>query len=466
MFGSDAQQFLPPAKYARDIQVPAIRTFLVCDDGFASDVYDYGLRWLPLTERSTPESDLQLALKPFGRRGAYWLRDIWSGRELRPNPDELPTGAGPDASAWHESLQSRPDGAPPYRASLLPGTLPELSQTSQVRRQLGSVTNGRLRYLGSELPVFSPRSRAELDRAVAAVAADFSAKSPARLWFRGQSDRHTIPRDPDGRIGEWLGLAGCEREPSLIPSIARPGVLPADRSEAEAFAWSLDFIWRAPLLAWLAEQEGYAPNDPKARQQLDDLTENVSQNIGTVLGLIQFHPELDALDDLRQWWIEGPGRGSVVALWMQHYGAPTRALDITADLDIALYFARRRWSEADGAFHDVPDQSGASIFVFCERATGSGDQYIFDTTELLRTEIEVQPPPRIANQSCGLLLGANAHAFNRALDLAVAKIDLSEFSFEPVAADDAIYPPPGNDRFFARLLKTQPPPPFLARFGH
>jgi len=84
----------------------------------------------------------------------------------------------------------------------------------------------------------------------------------------------------------------------------------------------------------------------------------------------------------------------------------------------------------------------------------------------MRTEIHVNPPPRIAQQACGLLTGADANARNRALDLAVAVVDLTGYRFGALPHDEDMYPPPDKDSIFARLLRTRPEPPGLMRFGH
>jgi hypothetical protein len=139
---------------------------------------------------------------------------------------------------------------------------------------------------------------------------------------------------------------------------------------------------------------------------------------------------------------------------------------ITSSLEIALYFARREWDEAAGAFVDGPGDAQPCLYVFAQRTAGSGDDFIVDSADLLRTEIHVEPAPRIAAQHCGVLRGANAHGRNRALDLVVAVIELGEYAFDDVLPDQAVYPPPAVDTLFARMLRTNPPLPGLMHFGH
>jgi hypothetical protein len=466
VFGSDAQQYLPPESYDRTVQIPAIQMFLVCGSEFASLVYDFGLRWLPLSDASTPESDLELALNPLGRRGTYWLRDMWSGRELVPDVLSIEPEVAPDWRAWHHGLSPKDDGAPPFVPSFGIELIPEIRDVWRSRRLIFELGSDRRAYLNDELPVFHCKSRLDIEQNLAAISKKLLPFSP-RLWFRGQVSDYALPRSPRGPVGRWLGLSPEGSEPSLMPSIARPGPggIPEDPEEAMIWASTSDFIWRAPLISWLGEQPGYAPRDPEAQAILDRLTDDVRENIGEALYTIQFHPELDDLDDLRQWWIEGIGRSTVVPLWMQHYGARTSVLDVTSDLDTALYFAHRVWNDDAGAFVDAPAASGPCVFIFAERSQGSGDRYITDTDALLRADIHFAPPPRIVQQSCGLLRGSNAHAQNRALDLALALLDLSEFTFDAIPDDEAMYPPPSDDAFFARLLRTNPAPPGLMRFG-
>jgi hypothetical protein len=468
--GSDAQKYTPPAYFGRATQIPALKTFLVCDDAFAGEAYEFGLRWLPLNpDFSTPQSDLQFALEHLGLHGAYWLRDVWAGRELHPDyaTPEIRRAAGSDN--WHSRLRPRADGTPPFGAFLALEPSYTLREVERIRREVSADAPERRPYLTSELPVFRPRTLDELDRDLKAIADAVARRpgAPARLWLRGQTRQYDLPRDPGGRVGQWLGLVAAAREPSLIPSIGRPGLgsMPDDINKAQRWASGSDFVWRAPLISWLAEQPGYAPADPDARRLLDELTDDVPANIGEVLGMIPFHPELDALDDLRQWWIMGAGRSGFMPLPMQHYGARTTVLDLTYDVRAALYFARRRWSATDSAFVDAIG-GDPCIFVFAQRLEGSGDEFIVDSESVMRTAIHVDVPLRIAQQACGLLTGANARATNRALDLAVAVVDLTAYSFGAVPHDEDMYPPPDKDSLFARLLRTRPEPPGLMRFGH
>ena len=285
---------------------------------------------------------------------------------------------------------------------------------------------------------------------------------PPSMWYRGQTQQFTRARDPD--VARWLDADADDL--SLVPSIARSGAgaMPTEPGEARGWAWSYDYLWRAPLLSWLAEQPGYAPRDPAARAQLDHLTDDLTEeSIGRALILIGEHPELDALDDLRQWWIMGPGRSRVLPLLLQHYGARTTVMDITSSIDVALYFAGRTWDESLQTFRDG-ERGARCIYLFSERPQ---DEFVVDSAGMLSgLTIPVTPSSRVLAQACGLIVGSNAHALNRAADLVVGVIELADDVTTSIADDYEIYPPAHADALFGRLLHTRPEPPGLMRFGN
>jgi hypothetical protein len=461
LIGSDAQQFAPPAYYDEDVQVPAISLFAACGERFAQQAYRDGVRWLPTSSAHDPRDDLRHALEHFAMRGTEWLHDIWTGREIYPRWAGRTTIH--DMARWHAGLDAAADGSPGLPALLPPSMVGSLRHAWDIRRTLAPAAPQRRPRLDGDIGVWQVASLPALKAVILQIERIVTDHrgAPPTLWFRGQSQQFTRTRDPE--VARWLDIEADDL--SLVPSIARPGAdaMPTDPQEARYWAWSYDFVWRAPFISWLAEQPGYAPRDPAARAQLDQLTDDVPKRIGDALVLIEQHPELDALDDLRQWWIMGAGRSRVLPLLLQHYGSRTTVLDITSSLRVALYFARRRWDEGLQAFRDS-DNDAPCIYVFSESAH---DDFIIDSRALVGGLPQpIAPPPRVLAQSCGLITGASAHATNRAADLVVGVIELDDAVFDGMPDDHEMYPPPDIDMLFSRLLRTHPEPSGLMRFGH
>ncbi|HWA53744.1 MAG TPA: FRG domain-containing protein [Solirubrobacterales bacterium] len=462
LFGSDAEQFAPPRYFDEQVQVPAISLFAACGERFAQQAYRDGVRWVPAFGAEEDPSDaLRLALGQFATRRTDWLHDTWTGREVYPHWPGHTTIH--EMAKWHASLEPRANGSPGLPAILPPSMVGSLHHARDVRSVLAPVAPQRRSRLDGEIGVWQVASLPALKTAIVqiqGVVAEHKGAKP-KLWFRGQARQFKRTRDPD--IARWLGIETDDL--SLVPSIARPGAdaMPTDPQEARRWAWGYDFIWRAPFISWLAEQPGYAPRDPEVRAQLDQLTDDVvPERIGSALYLIEHHPELDALDDLRQWWIMGAGRSRVLPLLLQHYGSRTTVLDLTSSIHVALYFARRTWDEGQQAFRDS-DVGARCIYIFSESPQ---DEFIIDSTVLVGGLPQpVVPPQRVLAQSCGLVTGASAQATNRAADLVVGVIELDDDTFDGVPDDYAMYPPPHEDSLFSRLLHTRPAPPGLMRFG-
>lgn len=179
MFGSDAQEYLAPASDSPAIQLPAIEQFMVCDRAFAEQAYEFGLRWQPLAPNSTVETDLEFALQRLGLVGGYWLRDIWSGRELFPDFSAFQAAhSAGGAVEWHAGLRPSADGSPPF-AAVLSVHMIELREIARKRRLLARSSPESRPYLDTALPaiglapeVSSIASSAKSGRTSASLAPD------------------------------------------------------------------------------------------------------------------------------------------------------------------------------------------------------------------------------------------------------------------------------------------------------
>lgn len=102
---------------------------------------------------------------------------------------------------------------------------------------------------------------------------------------------------------------------------------------------------------------------------------------------------------------------------LQHYGAPTKFLDVTYDLRIALWFASHQQRSLGGrrVIYDVTDTGENTIYVF---SPGKHAQHIqANTNQIVAVSLERSTekfawyrPQRILNQKAALLQGATRKA--------------------------------------------------------
>jgi hypothetical protein len=175
----------------------------------------------------------------------------------------------------------------------------------------------------------------------------------------------------------------------------------------------------------------------------------------------------DALDRLA-WAIEARWRNHSDAL-LQHYGVPSRALDITAEPWIALWFATNAFAEReDGTHYYVPQSDGSRVvYVFPE----PGPQDLVDLgvrvdfAELGFPELERDGGVpyfglRGIEQRGLLLLGATSTDSDlRPRIMATIELAPGDWSADTLTKSGYTYPslivPPERDRFYASLLRER-----------
>ena len=281
-----------------------------------------------------------------------------------------------------------------------------MRQAQVARAALAEVAPATTPLLDFELPTWRPKSRQDLQANLDAIAACLAGRwgpNAVRLWYRGQALEFSHSRPAE--ISEWLHLPNTDI--SMLPTLARPGAMPTDRDEAMAAAWGSDFLWRAPIISWLAMQRGYAPPDPETQKRLDDFITDVPANVPEIVNdLLPNDPSLEALNDRVQLWLFDD-RAPALTLWMQHYGARTTPCwDATSDPIVALYFARRAWSDAvAGCFVAADEQPSTAEYLRLRRVHGWRRVHRGLRQSDGRAQPALSVPPRIQNQSCALLIG-------------------------------------------------------------
>lgn len=140
----------------------------------------------------------------------------------------------------------------------------------------------------------------------------------------------------------------------------------------------------------------------------------------------------------------------------QQYGGYTSMLDITDDLDVALFFTQSFLNQDTRKYEQCnPDQNNV-IYVLAEgRDTCTLD---VSTHMFKNATIDgiIQLPPRIANQKCGLLIGASAFGKNAYGYRIVAKIHLKGGNILTTKKVEDMFPDLNKDSLYKTYYDVEP----------
>jgi hypothetical protein len=139
----------------------------------------------------------------------------------------------------------------------------------------------------------------------------------------------------------------------------------------------------------------------------------------------------------------------------QHYASPTGGLDLTFDIDTALFFATHRFSATDGIARQtrIPQGSHCGV-IYCFRfgsPSVTKSEYYIRSFDLFKTHT----PERILRQHCGLPL---IDSYER--NIAITEIDCiirlhPEFHEGAIPSAEYMFPSVREDAFYRRLLELK-----------
>ncbi|BDV33636.1 FRG domain-containing protein [Methylocystis iwaonis] len=268
-------------------------------------------------------------------------------------------------------------------------------------------------------PIIEVGSEMELRNIAAAI----PKRSDEGVFYRGQGMLYPLQRH--SKIQRLLFGANARPEPSLVTSAARK------RFDYD----SLHFALRHFLEAELFGARGADAEDEA---------------------------------DYRA-WVEESGRltcdidYAIMAL-AQHYGLPSHGLDVTTDIDIALWFATNKWSGgppatytamAPGDWEREP-QKWPVIFA-CQQITHSTGMSLQGCRELNAFGLGALRPLR---QKASFFLGGHGDHQNRLGEAVVCAFRLKPGDWPTKATFDELFPPPHEDPAYAAMLRFSELPQF------
>jgi hypothetical protein len=281
-----------------------------------------------------------------------------------------------------------------------------------------------------------------------------------RLWLRGQKREYMLERSPILTV-RFYGAPG---QASLLPSAGRFA-----RGNPQKLGFGLaiggpNHGWKKPFLIWMMrENENWFARDTRALDKLAQvLADEDDTNFTRVLMALELNSEFaglsedimwpDQADDLRQWFFAFM-KMDQFAITLQQYGYVTSLLDLTDDVDVALYFSQAEF--AGGCMKKQAPEAGRLIYVFAERRSGDffrhGKDLFWGDEEWVR-----RLPPRLMRQKAGFIRGSTSRTQNFYNNMVVAKIYLESEAIKTSLEDDDLFPTPEDDLLYRTLRESRP----------
>lgn len=284
-----------------------------------------------------------------------------------------------------------------------------------------------------DVKVFNAHSMGELREFVGECATS----SRRALLFRGQTGHFRLSRGIDNSTFVVDGFG----EPSLIPSVWRR-MLQATPLAYPEFEGLSNLEWSRVIYSQFdmedVERRQRAINESggwvHTIAEMEDCDDPVVSAFGKLRGdLLLGNP------------VELPVRLNTL---LQHYGLDSPMLDLTDDVEVALFFATHRFrGPANAAEYEFVGTNGGQSLLYV---------FGYDQREMrphFRDPALGQfNPLRPARQSC-YVCTSNAYSINLAADflLAIIKLDFDDAAPGPLTVAH-LFPPPAEDCFLQALL--------------
>lgn len=287
-----------------------------------------------------------------------------------------------------------------------------------------------------EVPEFEVSTRAELDIILERLNSKLAGRR-VEVWFRGQVDDYFID---DSLQSESLCAWRATKDSSLVPSLYRGAWHGAD---LKPYAEKLLRIQRYASFA-----QRHLQITPFTTRGDDDLpVEKLPENWGWYssgfsatsvdqegrhIATRDYHPAFHGLQQ---------------CFFLQHYGLPSNILDITKDLDVALFFAQNEVTR-ERVVQPVPESHSHSVIYVLLLVPGL-DRFL-DSSVISDKNVLLRP----ARQKCGLLCGSSFITRNHYARYIGLKVKLRKtVSYDPTLTPSYIYPPRTEDTFLDALLR-------------
>lgn len=307
-----------------------------------------------------------------------------------------------------------------------------------------------LDYMGYRLSdVFSvpileyhAENRKELDEIINTIKSCLSqTRFFKKLWFRGQ--RAEYPNIRSNETIQKLGFNnGYNTMPSLVPSLGRNISLENYSTISnEVMRWKIAFkIWT------LVQTKEYKDILGLGTSGYEEMMTYIEKD--KLAEFIKDYPY-----DLSDYLINEYSEEKATILTTQQYGGYSSMLDITDDIDVAIFFTQSRLNLEKNKYElCVPTEKNV-VYVFAE---GRGTSTINISNDFLDLNNADYIPTRIKNQKCGLLTGANIFAKNTYAYRVIAKIYLKNGNFHTTKKVEELFPSKEKDPLYHVFTDIKP----------
>lgn len=282
---------------------------------------------------------------------------------------------------------------------------------------------------------------------------------PHELWLRGQNREYYFKRDT--QVNRWLRYPDTATEVySLLPSLGRFAIsnptsprIPLTDTNGWQFAFAAWMFMQYPQ--WFRKKRGFL-----ARLETSFLQNDV-EGRHSIFQDIKFDRKISKEANHLDLWIMQNYFQSKLPLILQHYGMHTASLDVTKDMDVALFFALNMFDFEEAQFFEINSsaKSDPVIYLFARSIPyGFGGTAILPSELIMReTGPHVFPvPKRILRQQCGLLWGSNLYGWNYYADLLIGKIQLRGFIDKSSYQSGYLFPSDHDDNLYNLLCRARP----------
>jgi hypothetical protein len=338
-----------------------------------------------------------------------------------------------------------------------------------IDRFLGAYGSGSTEFLSAPIVDFDADSTAECAQILDSITSALTRGSYfKRLWLRGQHSEYIYAREKTLCHTLGYGDDGM-RQPSILPTLGRSASAHLGAVEFPYSVMGPFHQWEKPfLIAIMRQNPRWFDECPRFWQRIDDslgipddspfaqiLHDIKFSGFGEAMSdsTDDFYRVSDEADDLRQWF-NTDYRSSAFIWVLQQYGYLASVLDLTTDLDTALFFTHA--TMLDGRFQLLPPEEGRLIYVFAESKGGGA---FFDTEGVFWGDRNwtVAVPPRIVAQRCGCLVGSTHRRQNLYGNLPIARIRLQGPKCLTSRSVAEVFPHEDQDVYFRTFMESQPP---------
>ena len=309
-----------------------------------------------------------------------------------------------------------------------------------------------VRDLFCEIPEITVKTWHELNNAInniKRVLPDYD------IWFRGQSKEYTSPRDSNV-ISKLQLPQQFENYPSLVPSLGRMSSLSEDKGEV----FNHYSNWMSAFNIWLLSQNSIFKKEyPRKFDEIMGLLYSLNidyhkylKNHDNRRGLPD---EIEELLDGSEWIYY------FSSLCMQQYGMLTSYLDITNDLDTAVYFTHAKYDIHTKKFinNEYIDGIGTRVIYIFAKPYDRGFHFIDHPTlknQSLTLSWDIEIPLRLSRQNCGILSGSTINRKNIYANWIVCKIVIDCPEIVSNKTSEELFPSQSIDSLFSFLSNGKP----------